>query len=213
MSDPILVIGDKRYSSWSLRPWLALKVGGIKFREEMVRLRQPDTKANILKQSSAGHVPILKHDGLTIWESLAICEYIADRYPAAGLWPDDPAARAIARSTATEMHGGFQPLRQNLSMDTALNVSDAIIPPEAQADIDRITALWRNSRATYGKGGAMLFGRFSIADCMYAPVVSRFVTFNVKLDPVSAAYRDAVMALLAMQEWYEAGRAEAAASA
>ncbi len=208
MADLTLIIGNKNYSSWSLRPWLALKVAGANFREEMINLWQPDTKAKILAHSAAGKVPILKDGGLVAWESLAICEYVADRFPAARLWPEDARARAVARSVATEMHGGFANLRQEMSMDIRARHPSPKVSAETKAEIDRVCALWREARQRFGAGGAMLFGRFSIADCMYAPVVTRFVTYSVSLDPVCAAYRDAVLALAPMQEWIAAAKVE-----
>lgn len=209
MSDLLIVLGNKNYSSWSLRPWLALKATGQPFKEEVIWLRKPDTRARILKHSPAGKVPVLQDGALVVWESLAICEYLAERFPAAKLWPDDRAARAVARSVSTEMHGGFAGLRRDLSMDIRARITDRVPAADAQADIARITELWRDCRARFGAGGPMLFGRFSIADCMFAPVVTRFVTYGVALDPVCSAYRDAVMALPAMQEWIAAARSEA----
>ena len=209
MSDLLIVLGNKNYSSWSLRPWLALKATGQPFREEIIWLYKPGSKERILQHSPAGKVPVLKDGALVVWESLAICEYLAERFPTAKLWPDDRAARAVARSVATEMHGGFAGLRRDLSMDIRARIADRVPAADAQADIARIIEIWRDCRSRYGAGGPMLFGRFSIADCMYAPVVTRFVTYGVALDPVCSAYRDAVMALPAMQEWIAAARAEA----
>ena len=200
-----IVIGTKASSSWSLRPWLALKMTGEKFRETLIELRQPDTKKKILKHSPAGFVPILKHSKLVVWESLAICEYIADTFPKAKLWPDDRAARAVARAVATEMHGGFAPLRAAMSMDVKNRHPTPPMTPELKANIDRVTEIWRDCRKRFGKkGGPFLFGRFSIADAMYAPVATRFVTYQVALDPVSAAYVKAVNDLPAMKEWIKA---------
>ena len=208
MAELTLFIGNKNYSSWSLRPWLALKVAGATFREEMIRLWQPDTRAKIMAHSLAGKVPILKDGDLVVWESLAICDYVADRFPAARLWPEDAKARAVARSVATEMHGGFPNLRREMSMDIRARHPSPKVSAETKAEIDRICALWREARQRFGAGGAMLFGRFSVADCMYAPVATRFATYSVPLDPVCAAYRDAVLALAPMQEWIAAAKAE-----
>lgn len=201
MAPLTLVIGTKRYSTWSLRPWLALKVLGVPFEEIVVQLRQPDTKENALKHSPSGKVPVLKHGAVTVWESLAILEYLAEFHPEAKLWPADPAARALARAIAAEMHAGFVPLRQTMPMDTLLETKMDPVPPEVQADIARITGLWRDCRARFGQDGPFLFGRFGAADAMYAPVVTRFTSYGVVLDPVSRAYADAVWALSAMQEW------------
>jgi glutathione S-transferase len=205
-----IVIGTKAWSSWSLRPWLALKATGQPFKETLVELRRPDTKAKILKHSPAGFVPILKHGPLTVWESLAICEYLAEAFPRARLWPADRAARAIARSVATEMHGGFAPLRAAMSMDVKARHPAPATTPELAANIARVTEIWRDCRKRFGarargaQAGPFLFGRFSIADCMYAPVTTRFTTYGVKVDPVSAAYIEAVAAHPAMKEWIAA---------
>lgn len=208
MSDITIVLGNKRYSSWSLRPWLALKHTGAAFDEVVIPLYRDGSKEQILRHSPAGKVPILKQDGVTVWESLAICEYLADRFPAAGLWPADPALRALARSISTEMHGGFAALRQNLPMDLSRQGGDPARIAAAQADIDRVAQIWRDCRAAHGAGGPFLFGRFTNADAMYAPVVCRFRSHGVTLDPVCAAYADTVMDLPAMGEWRAAAAEE-----
>lgn len=197
-----LVIGTKRYSSWSLRPWLAAKMAGLTFDEVPVALRQPGTKAEILRYSPSGKVPCLIHDSLVVWDSLAICEYLAELHPA--LWPDARDARAIARAVAAEMHSGFPVLRNACSMDVCVVTPMADIAPELQAEIQRIRALWNDCRARFGFGGPFLFGRFSIADAMFAPVVTRFTTFALPMDPVSQAYCHAVWSLPAMGEWKQA---------
>ncbi|WP_439816689.1 glutathione S-transferase family protein [Zavarzinia sp. CC-PAN008] len=203
-----LVIGNKNWSSWSLRPWLALRMAGIPFEEVMVRLRQPDTAEQIARHSPTGKIPVLIERGVVIAESLAICEWAAEFVPEAGLWPDDPLARAVARAAAAEMHAGFMPLRRDLPMEIAARhpLPDS---PEAAANIARVLDLWRQLRATYGQGGDFLFGRFGVVDAMFAPVVTRFTTYGVALDPVTAAYVHAVEALPAMQDWAAAARAEA----
>lgn len=208
MAELVLVIGNKRYSSWSLRPWLALKQAGLAFDEIMVTLRQPETKTHILEHSPSGKVPLLKHGDLIVWESLAICEYLAELAPS--LWPEDRAARAVARAVSTEMHSGFMALRQNLPMDVIAVTPLATVPAEAQADIARIQAIWNDCRRRFGKGGPFLFGRFSIADAMYAPVATRFVTYGVTLDAVSQAYVEAIRALPAMRAWKAAAETEPA---
>lgn len=208
MSDITIVLGNKRYSSWSLRPWLALKHTGAAFDEVVIPLYRDGSKEQILRHSPAGKVPILKQDGVTVWESLAICEYLADRFPAAGLWPADPALCALARSISTEMHGGFAALRQNLPMDLSRQGGDPARIAAAQADIDRVAQIWRDCRAAHGAGGPFLFGRFTNADAMYAPVVCRFRSHGVTLDPVCAAYADTVMDLPAMGEWRAAAAEE-----
>jgi glutathione S-transferase len=199
-----LVIGTKSFSSWSLRPWLAARMAGVEFDEVLIALRQPETKAEILKHSPSGKVPCLIHGGLAVWDSLAICEYLAELHPT--LWPEGREARAVARSVSAEMHSGFPNLRSVCSMDIGAITPLAEVPPEVQAEVDRIQALWNDCRARFGAkaGGPFLFGRFSIADAMYAPVVSRFTTFAIKMDPVSQAYCDAIWSLPALQEWKQA---------
>lgn len=208
MADLTLVIGSKAFSSWSLRPWLALKHTGLPFTEVLIPLYQPGTKARILKESPAGKVPVLKHGAITVWESLAIIEYLAELAPQAGLLPADPAARAVARAISAEMHAGFTNLRTTMSMKIVESHPGEGQTPETLADIARITAIWTDCRARFGAGGPFLFGAFSGADAMFAPVVSRFETYAVPLDPVSRAYADAVLALPAIQEWKAAARAE-----
>ena len=209
MADIAIVIGNKNTSSWSLRGWLALKATGAAFEEINVRLSRPETKAEILRHGGGPTVPILKHKGTVVWETLAICEFLAESYPAARLWPEDAAARALARSVAAEMHAGFAALRANMPMDMRARKPGTGLADGVQANIDRISAIWRQCRERYGEGGPYLFGGFSAADAMFAPVVSRFVTYAPRLDAVSAAYRDALWRWPAMQEWYEGARREA----
>ncbi len=204
MSRLTIVIGSKRLSSWSLRGWLALKLSGARFDEVVIPLDQPSTRQRILEHSPAGRVPILKDGAVTVWESLAICEYLAERSPNAGLWPEGAEARAHARTVAAEMHAGFADLRRDMAMDCPARRPGQGQTPGALADIARVTEIWRDCRHRFGSGGDFLFGRPSAADAMYAPVVSRFVTYDVPLDEVSAAYRDAVLALPAMREWLAA---------
>lgn len=200
-----LVLGTKRFSSWSLRPWLAARMAGIEFDEVVIALRQPETKAEILKHSPSGKVPCLLHNGLAIWDSLAICEYLAELHPT--LWPEGREARAIARAVSAEMHSGYPNLRNACSMDMCAVTPLCDIPPEVASEIERIQALWNDCRARFGAktgAGPFLFGRFSIADAMFAPVVSRFTTFAIGLDPVSQAYCDAVWSLPPLQDWKQA---------
>lgn len=201
-----LFIGTRAWSSWSLRPWLALKQAGVPFKETLIELRAPDSKATFLKHSPAGKVPILKVDGFAIWDSLAICEYVAEAFPAAKLWPADPMVRARARAVSAEMHSGFTPLRQAMSMDINARHPTPAMTPELSADIKRIREMWNECRRDFGAkaGGPFLFGAFSIADAMYAPVATRFVTYGVKLDPVAQAYVDTIMAMPAIKEWAKA---------
>lgn len=208
MNSLVLYIGNKTWSSWSLRPWLALKQAGLAFDEAFIALRQPDSKEKILAVSPSGHIPALKHGELTVWDSLAISEYVAELACAVPLWPENRGARAIARSVSAEMHSGFQALRQHLSMDIGKTMALPEIPAEAKADIDRVQGLWRDCRSRFGAGGPFLFGRWSVADAMYAPVVTRFVTYGVPLDETAKAYVDATLALPAMQEWLAGAQAE-----
>ncbi len=203
-----LVVGSKNYSSWSLRPWLALKASGIPFEDVLVLLDRPDTRQNILKHSPTGKVPVLKTDGEAIWDSLAIIEEMAARHPEARLWPADPAARAHARSISAEMHSGFQGLRGHLDMNLHRPVKPRPSKPEAEADIARILAIWTGTRTRFGQGGPFLFGAFTGADAMYAPVVWRFHTYAVPVPADIRTYMDAVIDLPAMREWYEAARNE-----
>jgi glutathione S-transferase len=211
-----LVIGDKNISSWSLRPWLAMRQAGIPFDEVNVKLRQPESKAKILRYSPAGRVPILLADGQAIWDSLAILEYLAEVHPQAGLWPQAREARARARSVAAEMHSGFAALREHCPMDLLARLPMASLPDPVDAEVRRIVALWRDCRHRHGGSGLFLFGRFSAADAMYSPVTSRFRTYLPDLAPygddgAAQAYVDALFALPAMAEWEKGARSETAA--
>ncbi|CBS88069.1 glutathione S-transferase family protein [Azospirillum lipoferum] len=210
MSDLTLVMGNKAYSSWSLRPWLAIKQAGLAFAEIVIPLRQPDTAARIAEHSPSGRVPSLTHDGLTVWDSLAICEYVAELAPDAQLWPADRAARAVARAVSAEMHSGFVSLRSTMSMDLKRDRKGQGMTEATAADIARIEALWADARSRFGSpaGGPFLFGAFTVADAMFAPVVTRLETYGVAVSPVSRAYMDAVLALPAMREWIAAANAE-----
>ena len=204
-----LIIGNKNYSSWSLRPWLAMKVAGIPFDEEVISLDAADFKSRVGKVSGSGKVPAFLDDDIGVWESLAILEYLAERFPRAGLWPSDAAARARARAIAAEMHAGFAPLRRLLPMNMRRPVRPRELTPEAQADLRRIESIWSDCRSRYGAGGAFLFGAFGAADAMYAPVVSRFHTYAVAVGPVARTYMASVMELPAWKEWRTAARQEA----
>jgi len=208
MAALFLLIGNKKYSSWSLRPWIVMKQAGLKFDEQFVALQQPNTKANILKYSPSGKVPFLRHGKIEVWESLAICEYLAEAFPKKGLWPRDKGARAQARAVSNEMHGGFADLRRYLPMDVSRTIDEPSRAQAVKGEIDRIAALWAQCRRKYGKDGAFLFGKYSIADGMFAPVVTRFTTYGVKLPPVAAAYVKTIMALPAMKEWIAAAKEE-----
>ena len=206
MPELTLVIGNRNYSSWSLRPWLAMKHASIPFREVRIPLYQPESKAQLLQYSPAGKVPILVDGPVTVWESLAILEYLADRFPDRGLWPADASARARARAISAEMHAGFGELRKHMSMNLRRSLPGRGCTPEVEADIRRITHMWLESLERHG--GPFLFGAFCAADAMYAPVAGRFVTYGVALPDRCRQYVDALMALPAMREWYAAARAE-----
>jgi len=195
----LLVIGNKNYSSWSLRPWLAMKVLGIPFEEKRIPLYGPDSKRELLQYSPAGKVPCLVDGELRVWDSLAILEYLAERHP--GLWPAEATLRARARAVSAEMHSGFPNLRQHMSMNVRKRHPGKGRTPEVLAEIARVIGIWGEAR------GPFLFGPFCAADAMYAPVVLRFRTYEVELPPVCRAYADAVLALPALQEWMrDAGR-------
>ena len=197
-----LIIANKAYSSWSMRLWIAMKANGLSFRETVIGLDQPDTEEKIKAFSAAGKVPVLLHGDVTIWDSLAILEYCAETFPGKNWWPSDRVARAVARSISAEMHSGFQNLRTNMTMNVRKSLPGVGRNDLVDKDIARITAIWNECRAKFGAGGPFLFGAFSNADAMYAPVVTRFKTYVVALDPVSQSYADAVLAHPAMREWY-----------
>jgi glutathione S-transferase len=203
-----LIIGNKNYSSWSFRPWIAMKVAGIAFEEEVISLEASDFKARVGKVSGTGKVPALVDGNVHVWESLAILEYLAEKYPHAHLWPADPAARALARAIAAEMHAGFGPLRRHLPMNMWRPVTPRQLTPEVETNVRRIEAIWTDCRRGYGADGGFLFGGFGAADAMYAPVVSRFHTYGVEVGATARAYMDAVMALPAWSEWRAAALAE-----
>ena len=208
-----LVIGNKNYSSWSLRPWLAMKQAGVAFNETNVLLQRPDTTEKILRYSPSGRVPCLLDGELTVFDSLAICEYVNEKLTEAdgggSLWPRDAKARARARSVVEEMHSGFAALRTHMPMDIRSRLPDrgqaALQRGDVAADVARIQSVWDECLS---EGGPMLFGSFSIADAFYAPVVTRFATYGVKLSPLLAAYSENVLALPAMQQWITAAKAE-----
>jgi len=201
-----LYVGSKRYSSWSLRPYLALAHAGKPFETTTILLDRSETKANIAKVNPAGRVPVLHHDGLVVWDSLAICEYVAELYPDAHLWPQARAERALARSIASEMHAGFAALRNNMPMDLGADRPGVGHTPEALADVARIQAIWRERLAA--SKGPFLFGAFTIADAMFGPVVTRFATYRVDADATCRRYMDAMLALPAMARWHADAAAE-----
>lgn len=198
-----LVIGNKNYSSWSLRPWLLLKQAQIDFEEIRIPLYQADTQDNLARWSPSGLVPVLHHHDLVVHDSLAICEYINDIYPELQLWPENIKARAAARAVSAQMHSGFTALRSHMHMNCRKSLPGKGMNEEVRKDIDQILALWEQTRETYAINGSFLFGAFSIADAMYAPVVSRFNTYAVELDDCGQDYIQTVLGLDAMQQWYK----------
>jgi glutathione S-transferase len=201
LSEYSLAIGSPRYSSWSLRPWLLMRHLGIDFEHTVIELYRPDTRARILQHSPAGRVPVLKHGAVTVCESLAIVEYLAERHPGLGVWPAAPEARAMARALAAEMHAGFAALRQELPMDLIGAQPRHALTAETQADVARIVEAWGAARAAFGAGGPFLFGAFCGADAMFAPVVVRFLGYGVALEGEARGYAEAVRSLPAMAAW------------
>lgn len=204
-----LVIGNKNYSSWSMRPWVALKASGIPFTEIFIPLYTGEAdKQRILNVTKSGKVPALIDGEVTVWDSLAIIEYIAERFPDVSLWPQDRAARAHARSISAEMHAGFMALRNECGMNLHRPIRAKALSEQARADIVRVQQIWIECRARYAARGPFLFGAFSGADAMYAPVVHRFRTYAVDVAPPVRTYMDTMMTLPAFEEWTAAGRAE-----
>ena len=212
MADFTLVIGNKNYSTWSLRGWLMVKAAGIDFEEQVVPLDRPETLATIKRYSPSGRVPVLLHLGLAVWDSLAIAEYLNDLKPEAGLWPDSLAARAHARSISAEMHSGFADLRTNMPMNIRATYPGKGMTQGVRADIERITGLWRDCRKRFTgatpKDDGFLFGTFSAADAMYAPVVTRLRTYGVPLESDSEAYCTAILNHPAMKAWCDEAQHE-----
>lgn len=203
-----LVIGNKNYSSWSLRPWLLMKQAGIPFTERRIALYRGDWQKQVLAHSPSGLVPVLQHGSLKIWDSLAIGEYVAEIFPDQKLWPSETAARAEARAISAEMHSGFQALRQNMFTNIRRRMPTRGRTPEVARDIERISAIWSDCRRRHAADGPFLFGRFSMADAMYAPVAFRFQTYAVPLAVPAAEYLNTLLNLPAMQEWAAAAQAE-----
>ncbi len=203
-----LLIGNKNYSSWSLRPWLAMRVAGIPFIEEVISLDAPDFKERVMQVSTAGKVPVLIDGDIHVWESIAILEYLAEKFPQAGLWPADARARACARAITAEMHAGFGPLRRHCPMNMWRTVKPRELTVEVSADVARIESIWTDCRMRFGAEGPFLFGKFGAADAMYAPIVSRFHTYDIAVGAVASAYMKAVMQLPAWSEWRQAALQE-----
>jgi len=202
-----LIIANKNYSSWSMRPWVALSAFGIPFQEVRVLLDQPDTASRIAEYTAAGRVPVLIAGEMTIWDSLAICEYLAEQFPEKHMWPQDVAARALARSVSAEMHSGFQGLRSAMSMNIRVSRPGRGRTAEAQGDIGRISEIWEECLSRFGHH-QFLFGDFSIADAFFAPVVMRFRTYGVSLAPALQAYCDRMQAHPAVARWVREALAE-----
>jgi glutathione S-transferase len=202
-----LIIGNKNYSSWSMRPWVAMTAFGIPFNEVRVLLDQPDTSSRIAEYSAAGRVPVLVAGEITIWDSLAICEYLAEQFQEKHLWPQDVAARAMARSVTAEMHSGFTGLRTAMTMNIRANLPGRGRTNEAQGDIGRISEIWEECLSRFGHH-QFLFGEFSLADAFFAPVVMRFRTYGVSLAPALQAYCDRVQAHPAVARWVSEALAE-----
>lgn len=202
-----LVIGSKRFSSWSMRPWLALQATGAPFEEIEITLYAPGAKEAILAHSAAGFVPILKAGSLTVWDSLAICEYLAERFPQAGLWPADPALRATARSVSAEMHSGFAALRQNCSMDILAHYDNPSALAYAASDTRRLGEIWSGLRAQYAGAGDYLFGGYTIADCMFTPVATRWRSYGFRLPKTAETYAEALLAHPFYRRWHESAEA------
>ena len=203
---PMLVIGNKNYSSWSLRPWLAARHTGIEFDEIRIPLYTPDAAAQIQQYSPSGKVPVWREGEFAVWDSLAICEYLAERVPS--LWPADLTARAVARSVSAEMHSGFVALRTSMTMNARARGRRVAVTPEIAAEIDRIAAIWTDCRKRFGAGGPWLFGGFSIADAMFGPVVLRFVPYGVSRPGVVDDYVATWMADPHLQAWIAAAEQE-----
>lgn len=208
MSKLHLVIGNKNYSSWSLRPWMALTVAGIPFRETVIPLDTPETPTLIATHSRAGRVPVLHHGRSTVWESLAIMEYVAELFPERNLWPKPLTARAIARSVSNEMHAGFGALRSACPMNLRRPRKSISLSEAVMKDVRRIEEIWRECRQRFGKGGRYLFGKFSIADAMYAPVVTRFDTYAIDVADDTRAYMETILTCQAFLAWKEAALQE-----
>ncbi len=207
MSDITLYIGNKNYSAPSLVAWLACKQAGVDFEEVVIPLRESGTREAILRHSPSGKVPALKEGGLVVWDSLAICEHLGERFRDANLWPADVETRAVARSICAEVHSGFLELRRNMPMNMRSSFPGLGMTPEVQEEINRVTAIWHNCRKRFG-GGDFLFAGFTITDAMFAPVVSRLTTYGVELDKTSGDYVSTIWDMPAMQEWLEAARKE-----
>jgi glutathione S-transferase len=203
-----LIIGNKNYSSWSLRPWFLMAAHDLPFEEVRIPLDQPDTAARIAEHNKAGKVPVLKDGDVTVWDSLAICEYLSEQYLDGRGWPSDIAARAEARACSAEMHSGLQAIRGQMPMNCRATGRKVLMTPELEKEIARVDSLWSVCRAKYAALGPWMFGEFSIADCMFAPVASRFATYGVALSESAAQYQQQVLNHDKMKLWVAHGQAE-----
>ncbi len=203
-----LILGNKNYSSWSLRPWLLLKQLGIAFEEEVISLDDPQFKPRLTELTGVARVPVLIDGDRVIWDSLAITEYVAEKAPNSGVWPVDEEARSVARSVVCEMHSSFFQIRGRMPMNVRASLPKMGWNVDVQREIDRVEKIWAQSRERFGQGGPFLFGKFCAADAFYAPVVFRFVTHAVSLSAESSAYVETLLKLPAMREWAEAGKRE-----
>jgi glutathione S-transferase len=208
MPDLTLYHGNKNYSSWSLRVWLTLKRTGVEFDEVPFNLGAPGARELVSHYSPTAKVPVLRHGELVIWDSLAICEYLAETFPAARLWPADSTARAVARSISAEMHSGFPLLRANMPMNIRRSCPGKGRVEGIQEEFDRIVEIWEQCRTLFGKGGPFLFNEVGIADFMYAPVVTRFTTYAVPVGGIAAKYMQTIWSMPVMQEWRAAAEIE-----
>jgi glutathione S-transferase len=203
-----LILGNKNYSSWSLRPWIAMRHTGMTFEEEVIPLYEPGSSEKVRRYSPAGKVPILLDGDMAIWESLAILEHLAEKFPKAALWPADEKARAHGRAISAEMHAGFSALRRHCPMNMRRRRRKLALTPEVAEDVRRIEAIWTECRDRFGDAGPFLLGPFSIADAMYAPVVSRFFSYDIGVAAAAEAYMATMMSLPAWKEWEAAGERE-----
>ncbi len=203
-----LIIGNKNYSSWSLRPWLVLKEFKIPFQETRIALYQQDSKKKLLEHAASGKVPAFYHDDYVVWDSLAICETLNELYPQENLWPQQPGARALARSLSHEMHSGFFEIRNQLPMNCRTKITLPNIKAPLQQDIDRIREIWSQCREQYQEDGDFLLGKFSICDAMFAPMVLRFNSYGIPVSDTEQQYMDSVLSLDSMKEWISEGIVE-----
>ena len=201
MAKTILYIGNRNYSSWSLRPYMALAMGGIEFETKLIRFGEPEFSRRVKRISEAGLVPILVHGDVTVWDTLAILEFAAETWPGKKLWPSNKRARAMARSASAEMHSGFRNLRNACPMNIRRPKKPVPLNDGILREVARLESLWAQARNEFGKGGPFLFGKFCIADAMFTPVVSRLETFDFKVKPETRAYMDAVLDTTAFREW------------